>query len=101
MKTSDASCGKHLLFALIRTVSRECRRSTELSHRSLPNWRSLKEASGAASHVLSEDDMRALNVKESNILTNNLSSSDALIPKQEIIESESANSFSKISETKR
>ena len=50
--------------------------------RSLPNWRSLKDD---RRHVMSEDDQRAMNSKESSVLTSNLSSGDALIPPQEII----------------
>ena len=34
---------------------------------------------------ISEEDMRALNSKESSILTSNLSSDDQLIPQQEIL----------------
>ena len=34
---------------------------------------------------ISEEDVRALNSKESSILTSNLSSDDQLIPQQEII----------------
>ena len=51
--------------------------------RSLPNWQSLKEES--AQHPMSEEDMRSMNLKESSILTSNLSSSESLIPHSEMI----------------
>ncbi len=57
------------------------------SDRTLPNWQNLKEEEHAPSQMpeISEEDMRVLNSKESSILTSNLSSTDCLIPQQEII----------------
>ena len=54
-----------------------------ISSRSLPNWQNLKEESQEVS--MSEEDLRAMNFKESSILTSNLSSSESLIPLSEII----------------
>lgn len=51
--------------------------------RSLPNWQNLKEESQEVS--MSEEDLRAMNFKESSILTSNLSSGESLIPQSEII----------------
>ena len=53
--------------------------------RSLPNWRGLHETSSDQSNPVSEADLRAMNSKESNILTANLSSTDIFIPQQEVI----------------
>ncbi len=54
--------------------------------RCLPNWKNLKnEAVTDEESQISEEDMRALNSKESSILTSNLSSDDQLIPQQEIL----------------
>lgn len=53
--------------------------------RSLPNWKNLKCGSEEDQEEMSEDDLRAMNCKESSILTSNLSSTDALIPQQEVI----------------
>ena len=54
--------------------------------RSLPNWKSLKdEVEEDLQMMMSEEDMRAMNVKESAILTTNLASSESLIPSSEII----------------
>ncbi|XP_056004909.1 exocyst complex component 4-like isoform X4 [Ostrea edulis] len=55
--------------------------------RSLPSWRSLQSASGqelASEDVCSEEEIKALNSKEAQILISNLTSSDAMI-QQEII----------------
>ncbi|ELT88409.1 hypothetical protein CAPTEDRAFT_172210 [Capitella teleta] len=53
---------------------------------SLPNWKSLKnEVEEDFQNLMSEEDMRAMNVKESSILTSNLASSESLIPSSEII----------------
>jgi len=52
--------------------------------RSLPNWRNLKEEQTEGSEM-SEEDLRAMNSKESSILTSNLSTTEAVIPEQEII----------------
>ncbi|XP_050406103.1 exocyst complex component 4 [Patella vulgata] len=55
--------------------------------RSLPGWRTLQPGEGQELDrtVCSEEEMRALNSKESIILITNLSSDDNLIPQQEII----------------
>ncbi|XP_062567053.1 exocyst complex component 4-like isoform X3 [Saccostrea cucullata] len=55
--------------------------------RSLPSWRSLQSSSGqelATDDVCSEEEIKALNSKEAQILISNLTSSDGLI-QQEII----------------
>ena len=55
--------------------------------RSLPSWRSLLPTEGQELNrtVCSEEEMRALNLKEAMILISNLSTADSLIPQQEII----------------
>ena len=56
--------------------------------RCLPNWQHLKDELDSAtmsSSTISEEDMRALNSKESSILTSNLSSTESLIPQQDLI----------------
>lgn len=55
--------------------------------RSLPSWRSLLPTGGQELNltVCSEEEMRALNLKEAMILISNLSTADSLIPQQEII----------------
>lgn len=55
--------------------------------RSLPSWRSLQSSRGqelASEDVCSEEEIKALNSKEAQILISNLTSSDGLI-QQEII----------------
>ena len=52
--------------------------------RSLPNWKNLQTGFGEQEEM-SEMDLHAMNCKESSILTSNLSSTDALIPPQEVI----------------
>ncbi|XP_064602166.1 LOW QUALITY PROTEIN: exocyst complex component 4-like [Liolophura sinensis] len=55
--------------------------------RSLPSWKSLQPTEGQELNrtICSEEEMRALNSKESVILISNLSSADSLIPQNEII----------------
>ncbi|CAI9732804.1 exocyst complex component 4 isoform X2 [Octopus vulgaris] len=55
--------------------------------RSLPSWRSLQPTAGQELNLIacSEEEMRALNLKEAMILISNLSTADSLIPQQEII----------------
>ena len=51
--------------------------------RCLPNWQNLKELE--SDYTVSEEDMHAMNSKESDILTSNLSSQDVVIPQEETI----------------
>ncbi|XP_021371891.1 exocyst complex component 4-like isoform X1 [Mizuhopecten yessoensis] len=55
--------------------------------RSLPSWQVLQPMEGQDMNqaMCSEEEMRTLNSKEVNILISNLSSSDSMIPQQEII----------------
>ncbi|GAB1604300.1 exocyst complex component 4-like [Argonauta hians] len=55
--------------------------------RSLPSWRSLQPTAGQELNLIacSEEEIRALNLKEAMILISNLSTADSLIPQQEII----------------
>jgi len=54
-----------------------------LFYRSLPNWLHLQETDEKM--AISVEEMRSLNLKESQILTSNLSAQDAMIPSHEII----------------
>jgi hypothetical protein len=62
--------------------------------RSLPNWLNLKASSSSSSavtedetedQVMSEDELRMMNAKESSILTSNLSTSESHVASSEII----------------
>jgi hypothetical protein len=62
--------------------------------RSLPNWLNLKASSSPSSAVtedetedqmMSEDELRMMNAKESSILTSNLSTSESHVASSEII----------------
>lgn len=62
--------------------------------RSLPNWMNLKAAAASTSQVIddesedqvmSEDELRLMNSKESSILTSNLSTSESHVASSEII----------------
>ena len=54
-----------------------------MTYRCLPNWRNLKEDT-LIEDQMSEEDLRAMNSKESAILTSNLSA-ETLISEQEVI----------------
>ncbi|CAL1542035.1 unnamed protein product [Lymnaea stagnalis] len=53
--------------------------------RSLPSWRSLQPRKELDRTICSEEEIEALNSKESGILISNLSGDEAIIPQQEII----------------
>ena len=69
-------------------------KSVSLFFRSLPNWLNLKASSSSTSavaedetedQVMSEDELRMMNAKESSILTSNLSTSESHVANSEII----------------
>ena len=71
------------MFPNFTFLNEPCQQQLAFCHRCLPNWRNLKEDTPIEDQM-SEEDLRAMNSKESAILTSNLSA-ETLISEQEVI----------------